>query len=67
MNDRCDTCNGHGYVYRCHGCGTLYRHIHKYSDCGNARCDGERSTDIKCEDCGGTGKNYPRAARGEQK
>lgn len=53
---KCETCNGGGTLCRCRRCGHTYRHIHKYSDCGNASCEGERSDDVKCEDCGGTGK-----------
>lgn len=52
---KCQECNGTGQLCRCRGCGTLYRHIHKYSDCGNVRCEGKPSDDVTCPDCGGTG------------
>lgn len=53
---RCQACNGHGYVYRCKRCGTLYAHVHKYSDCDGIGCDGEESDELKCETCQGTGE-----------
>src|SRR5690349_12696446 len=31
---------------QCRGCGTVYRHIHKYSDCDNAGCEGEESDEV---------------------
>lgn len=48
---KCDMCNGTGVLCKCRRCGSLYRHIHKYSSCDNAACDGERSSDVPCPDC----------------
>lgn len=48
---KCETCNGTGELCKCRRCGSLYRHIHKYSSCDNAACDGERSDDVPCPDC----------------
>ena len=36
-----------GDWHKCKGCGTIYRRIHKYSDCGNARCEGEEYEEVK--------------------
>ena len=52
---KCERCNGSGTLHRCGGCGCLYRHIHKYSGCDNARCEGEPYTVASCPDCGGSG------------
>lgn len=39
-------CRPGGDWFKCRGCGTVYCHIHKYSDCGNARCEGEVSDPV---------------------
>ena len=51
---RCETCNGGRQLYKCRGCETVFRHINKYSDCGNARCEGEESDPVPCPDCAAT-------------
>lgn len=56
---KCERCNGGGKLQKCRGCGGLYRHIHKYSDCDNVRCEGKGSTDVPCDACGGSGQARP--------
>lgn len=52
----CQKCNGSGRLYKCLRCGVVFRHIHKYSDCGSIGCDGERSKELECDECHGSGK-----------
>lgn len=52
----CPRCNGSGRLEKCRGCGELYRHIHKYSDCDSPACEGEQSDTVHCPDCKGTGR-----------
>jgi uncharacterized C2H2 Zn-finger protein len=37
---------GPGDWHRCRGCGSVYRHIHKYSSCDNPGCEGEDSDEV---------------------
>lgn len=57
MGDKCERCNGEGTLQKCHRCGVVYRHIHKYSDCDSPGCDGERSDPVPCPDCGPGAEN----------
>lgn len=53
----CRRCGGgREQFYRCRGCGKVYRHVHKYSDCGSATCEGEDSDPAPCPDCAGRGR-----------
>ncbi len=49
--EKCQRCNGTGKLQECLRCKVVYRHIHKYSDCGSIGCDGEMSKTVPCTEC----------------
>lgn len=50
---KCRTCGGRPLL-KCRGCGTEFVYTNKYSDCGNARCEGEPSDKVPCPECSTT-------------